>query len=160
MSELPIKATLKAGQGYDAPWLTVDASDPVDLKTKLDGLGSSAAFESLVNAANLLKGANNAAPLLQGGEQAQPAPQQAPAQPVQQSPWGGQQPAQQAASQPQGGFSGGPQNGQPHPEGISCPACGSAVLYKEFTSKAGKDFKLWACPQQRSKGDGHYSKFI
>lgn len=29
-----------------------------------------------------------------------------------------------------------------------------------FTSKAGKDFKMWTCPNQRSKGDGHYSEFI
>lgn len=38
MSELPIKATLKAGQGYDAPWLTVDASTPDELKQRLEAL--------------------------------------------------------------------------------------------------------------------------
>lgn len=41
MSELPIKATLKAGPGYEAPWLTVDASTPDELVARLQGLAES-----------------------------------------------------------------------------------------------------------------------
>lgn len=154
----PIKATFKSGQGYDAPWLTLDATDPADLNTKIQGLLQADSVAAVIELANAFKAANNAAPLAPQGQEAQP-PQQAA--PQQQSPWGAPAAQQQAPQQqPQQNYGGGPQNGTLHPTGQQCQACGSVVQHKAFTSKAGKDFKMWTCPNQRSKGDGHYSEFI
>lgn len=157
----PLSVTLKAGQGHDSPWIVVYGHAPDEVQGKLEAIANGGLIEATINAANAFKAANNAAPLAPQGQEAQP--QQAV--PQQQSPWG--QPTQQAAAsvaqshaqRPQPQF-GGPQNGTPHPTGQQCPACGNVVQYKAFTSKAGKDFKMWTCPNQRSKGDGHYSEFI
>jgi hypothetical protein len=156
---LPIKATLKAGTGYDAPWVTVDAADPNDLAFKLNALTNGDALQAVVEAANALKGANNAAPLVAGGAEAAPAPQA----PVQPQGWGNSAPAaapawsgaqQQAPQQPQN-------NGaRLHPEGIQCPVDGNVVQFKEIVSKKnGKTFQMWTCPNQRNRDDGHYSQF-
>lgn len=147
MSDLPLKATIKSGKDYDAPWLTVDGADPADLVFKLDALLNSDASAKVVELANQFKAANNAGPILPGG----PAAAQPPAQ---QGGWGA--PQQQA---PAPAWSGGPQNGTPHPENKACP-CGQVLQYKSGTSKAGKPYKLWACPQQRQRGDGHVTEFV
>lgn len=138
--DLPLKATLKAGKDYDAPWLTVDAHDPSDLKLKLDGIAESGALQSLIETANALKAANNAAPLLNHAEP--PAQQQAAPAPVQNS-WG-QSPQQQApAQQPQQqGFT---RPATTHPEGKACEACGSPLEYKKTSSGKG----TWRCPAWR-----------
>lgn len=47
-----------------------------------------------------------------------------------------------------------------HPEGVKCEKCTEAVVYKEIKTKAGKTYKLWSCPNQSAKGDGHHSVFI
>jgi len=47
-----------------------------------------------------------------------------------------------------------------HPEGKKCDKCSEAVVYKEIRTKAGKTYKLWSCPNQSAKGDGHHSEFI
>lgn len=164
MTELPLKATLKAGRDYDAPWLTVDGADADDLTFKLNAIANGGLTEALVNAANTLKAVNSAAPI--AADVASP-PQAAPAQPqgwgqpatpapapVAEPTWASAQPQQQAAQ------FGGPANGSPHPEGVRCQGCGTPVQYKAFTSKAGKNLKMWTCPQQRSKGDGHFSEFV
>lgn len=82
-------------------------------------------------------------------------PQQVPAQ----QPW--QQQSQ--AQQPWAGQQAAPQqqnNGVVyHPEGIVCSACGAPVVKKVINAKTGKTYQLWSCPNQRSKGDGHYSEF-
>lgn len=149
--EFSISATLKGGTGYDAPWVVIYANDPGELKAKLAGIAEQGVLQATVEAANLLKGANNAAPLLAGGEQAAP-PQQAPAQPVQQAPqqsaWG-QQPVQQQPFQqqaPQGGFQQGGefQKGQPHPQGTACH-CGQVLVFSP--TQNGK--KKFQCPQWR-----------
>lgn len=143
MSDLPLKATLKAGAGFDAPWLTVDATDPHDLATKLQSLGQAGVHEALVEAANLLKAANNAAPLASGGQEAQ-APQQ---------PQGWGQPQQQVPAPSNGGA-------QQHPEGKQCQQCGTVLQFKQVNRKSdGKTFKFWACPNQKSRNDGHTSEF-
>ena len=153
MSDLPIKATLKAGAGYDAPWLTVDARDPADLELKLNAIANGGAPQALVEAANALKAANNAAPLLAssalpvgssfgGGDQAN-APT---APPQQQSGWGQQAPP---ATQTQ------PQVQQPrqqgwqasatlHPEGLACH-CGQVLSYGKTRTNKGQ----WKCPDYR-----------
>lgn len=96
---------------------------------------------------------------LGGIVQPSPPPQATPAQP---QGWG--QPATPAptpAAEPTWASpQAGPANGSPHPQGLRCQGCGTPVQYKSFTSKAGKDIKLWSCPQQRAKDDGHYSEFV
>lgn len=42
-----------------------------------------------------------------------------------------------------------------------CSLCSAPVQFKTITAKAtGKQFDLWACPNQRTKGDGHHSEFV
>lgn len=55
-----LKATLKAGPGYEAPWITVEADNPTELAAKLDSLADAAA-PSLVNASNALQAVYQAA---------------------------------------------------------------------------------------------------
>lgn len=140
----PLKATLKAGGGYDAPWLTVDGENPDDLTFKLNAIAEGGVAQALIEAANVLKAANNLAPVLAGN--AESAPQAAPAAP---SGWGSSAPAQ-PSSPPQWAAQGA---------GKVCQ-CGTPAQYKEGVSKAGKAYKLWACPNQRNRNDGHMSDFI
>lgn len=76
------------------------------------------------------------------------------------------QPAQQPAQSAPPTWAASPQPSQPpaasgavrlHPEGKTCAACGSSVVYKE--AKGGQ-YKFWTCPNQKSKGDGHHSEWI
>lgn len=153
MSELPIKATLKAGGGYDAPWLTVDANDPNDLAFKLRALiEHESALTLVVEAANALKAHNSAAPI--------EAPQGAPAQQEQpkQQGWGQGQPAAQQGA-PQQRQHSNKYGGAPHPEGKTCEACPN-VLEKKTTS-SGK--AVWRCPDWRwnsGNPNGHSNEFI
>jgi hypothetical protein len=153
-----LKATLKAGSDYSAPWLTVDASDPGDLEFKLNAIASGGAPQALIEAANALKAANNAAPLLKNSEPAQPAPAQ--------NGWSQSPPQQQQQQVHRGGGAPyNPQNqggggGAQHPEGWTCGQCNSVLQYKVVTRKSdGKQFKFWACPNQANKDDGHRSEF-
>jgi hypothetical protein len=151
VSELPIKATLKAGTGYDAPWLTVDANDPNDLAFKLKGLiEHESALQLVVEAANALKATNNVAPIAaQQAAVPEPAPQAS-------NGWGSSPAAAQQTQQ-----NAPPQNNgvRYHPEGLLCPSCNAGVIFKSITAKTGKTFELWTCPNQRQKDDGHYSQF-
>lgn len=149
---LPLRATVKSGSDFSAPWLTVDANDPNDLVFKLDALLNSDASAKVIELASQFKAANNLAPVLPSGPAPTPAPTPAPASNGWRAP--AQQPQQQAPA-----WSGGPQNGSPHPENKSCP-CGQVLQYKSGTSKAGKAYKLWACPNQRQRGDGHVTEFV
>ena len=154
MTEASLKATLKAGGGYDAPWLTVDADNPDDLEFKLQAIANGGVPQALIEAANVLKAANNVAPLLAGGEAA--APQQAAPAP-QNNGWGQ---AQQQAPQQQGGGGGNRFGGPPHPEGKACefPGCGKVLEHKKTSS--GK--ATWRCPDWRwnsGNPNGHTSEF-
>jgi hypothetical protein len=170
VSELPIKTTLKAGTGYDAPWLTVDANDPGDLEFKLKALIESPALGLVVEAANALKAANNAAPLLGGNTVGghdnnvvplQAAPPHAQSSLAQNGGWGQQAPLASGSS-----FGGGDrgmnpepprqQNQQPqqqgftrpatlHPEGKTCESCNAPLEYKKTSSGKG----TWRCPDWR-----------
>lgn len=154
MSELPIKGTFKAGAGYEAPWITVDASDPDDLAVKLRSLiGHDDAVQAVIEFSNVLRGGYTAAPVLPGnqGQAAAPAPAPAPAQQPAPSGWGSPAGAQHTQAAPLVVL---------HPEGVTCGSCNAPVQYKSIFSKAkNKTFNLWSCPNQRSKGDGHYSEF-
>lgn len=149
MTDLPLKLTLKSGAGYDAPWLTIDASDPTDLAAKIAGLKAGDLLQDAIELADLFKaagaiGSNVPTPTVNNGPTAQQAAAPGWAQPAAAAP---------AAAPAQPGV-------QFHPEGIKCPSCQSAVVFKQITSKkTGKQFQLWTCPNQRSSGDGHYSEF-
>lgn len=157
MSELPIKATLKAGGGYDAPWLTIDAADENDLATRLYNLvHHEAALQLVVEAANALKAVNNAAPIT--------APAAAPAVPEQATPAPGWATGPQQTQQlnPQGQYAQTPpvqQGPRLHPTDV-CQLCGQRPQEKDVYRKAdNKKFEFWACPNQAKRDDGHYSEF-
>jgi hypothetical protein len=57
VSEAPFKATLKAGAGYEAPWITVDGDNAADLEAKLDGLTDSV-LTKVAEVAELLRAAH------------------------------------------------------------------------------------------------------
>ena len=164
MSESPIKATLKAGTGYDVPWLTIDATDPNDLEQKLRGIIESKVLETVAEAASLFQATQNAAPLTQPqapAQQGQPEWSQAPAQqapPQQQSGgWGAaqQQPQQQQYS---GGGGASKFGGPPHPEGKQCESCGKVLEMKKTSTGKG----TWRCPDWRWNSgvpNGHTSEW-
>lgn len=147
MSDKDLKVTLKAGTGYDAPWVSVDAENPDELDMKLRAITEGQTLSLVVDAASALKAVYNATPLTQ------PAQQQAPQQQPKSNGWGNSAPAAQSAPANNGG------GVRYHPEGLQCNQCGSAVQYKTINAKSGKTFNLWTCPNQRSKDDGHYSTF-
>lgn len=65
--------------------------------------------------------------------------------------WGQPAPQQQAPQQ---------QGAQLHPEGLTCPIDGVVLQYKVVTRRSDqKQFKFWACPNQKNKDDGHRSEF-
>ena len=141
----PIKATLKADGGYDAPWITVDATDPSDLAMKLKGLAEAGAFQALADASATLKAVYNVQIVPAPGPE---QPQAAPAQPVSNG-WGQQQAAPvqtyqpaPAAPQQQGGNKYG---GRPHPTGQACDMCGKVLEYKETSTGKG----VFRCPEWR-----------
>lgn len=160
MSELPIKLTVKSGAGFDAPWLTVDANDPSDLEFKVDALLAGSVLEKSIALAELFKAANNAAPLVQQPPQQAAPAQQAPPQQQWGQPQQGPAPTWATGAQP-AAVPTGPVNGTPHPTGQVCPLDGQVLQYKQITAKAtGKQFKMWTCPNQKSRGDGHAAEFI
>lgn len=146
MSEEPrYTATLKAGGGYDAPWLVVRADSEDEL---VEALNIERGGQALIEAANFLKAANNAAPVLAGAPE-QPA-SGTPAAPAQSGGWG----QKRSTPAPQGDV-------RFHPEGKQC-SCGQTIVFKQTPPRKsdGKVFTLWTCPQQRTKGDGHHSEFV
>lgn len=176
MSDSPIKATLKAGPGYDVPWLTIDADNPSDLEQKLRGIIDSKVLETVAEAASMFQATQNAAPLTQpqgeqpawpqgplaqgssfgGGDRGlnPPAQQAAPQQP---QGWGA---AQQQAPQQQQQYGGGGSKfaGPPHPEGKQCEMCGKVLEFKKTSTGKG----TWRCPDWRwgnGTPNGHTSEW-
>lgn len=145
MSEAPLKATLKAGTDYDAPWLSVEGSTPQELADRLNAI-IEPVIPALIEAANALKAANNLAPLLQNGAEAAQQPAQAPQQ---SGGWGNQSqqqsaPQQAAPQQRQQGGGGGNYNVQTHPEGLACH-CGEVLQFGKTRTNKGQ----WKCPAYR-----------
>ena len=105
-----------------------------------------AQFKANVRGGAALGGITQAAP------QQEAVPSWAAGQQQQNQGWGA---AQQQSAPPaqQGGA-------QAHPEGKQCQQCGSVLLYKVVTRKSDqKQFKFWACPNQRNRDDGHTTEF-
>lgn len=157
MTEHALSVTLKAGTGYDAPWVVIYGDNPDDVAFKLN------------NIEDVLKGAVSAAATLRtlhtleaGGVPATVvATEAAPQQPA---GWGNSQPQaqptwsqpQQAAPQQQGGQR---PRGQLHPEGKTCEICPNVLEMKKTTT--GKD--KWQCDAWRwnnGNPNGHSSEFI
>lgn len=143
--EAPFSVTLRTGSGYDAALLTIRGNDAVQLIGRLgeleanDGLARVVEFNSALQAK-----AGASAPSATGGQS------------------GGSPSSQRDANSRGGNTSSGAgaSDRQLHPEGLKCPKCQGAVIYKEIKSKAGKTFKLWVCENQRERNDGHHSEFI
>ena len=158
----PLSVTLKAGTGFDSPWIVVYGHAPDEVTTKLNAIASGALIQATIEAANALKAANTAAPLLAHSEPA--TTQQAPPA---NNGWA-QSPPQQQQVHRGGGAPYNPQNqgggnaggGAQHPEGWTCGQCSAVLQYKVVDRKSdGKQFKFWACPNQRNRDDGHRSEF-
>lgn len=113
-AEAPLSVNFKPSKDYDAPMLTIRASDPVTLKSHIEGTAGSGVLESISTIDSQFKAAygqpSGAAQNVQnvlGGQQVavQEAPAQAPAAGgwgnTQGQAWGGQQaaPAAQAPAQ-------------------------------------------------------------
>lgn len=154
MSEHALSVTLKAGTGFDSPWVVVYGDTPADVESKLSDIDG--VLKAAVTAGATLRSLHT---LETGGVPATPiaqesAPQAAPAQ--QAGGWSTSAPAAAPA------WSGAQQ--QPaatgHPEAKGCESCGQVLQFKSGTSKAGKPYKLWACPAQRQRGDGHTTEFV
>lgn len=158
--ETPIKATLKSGTGYDAPWLTVDADNPNDLEQKLRGIIDSKVLETVAEAASMFKATQNAAPLTQPQPALTPnstdgAPQWSQPQQQASQGWGAAQNQQQAPQQ------GGQQSkfaGPPHPEGKTCEICPNVLEFKKTSTGKG----TWRCSEWRwgnGTPNGHTSEW-
>jgi hypothetical protein len=150
-----LKATLKSGTGYDAPWLTVDADTPAELEQRLRGIIDSKVLETVAEAAGIFRATQLTtaqAPAQQGQpEWSQPAQQQAP--PQQGQGWG----AAQQQSAPQGG-GGSKFGGPPHPEGKTCDICPKVLEMKKTSTGKG----TWRCPDWRWNNgtpNGHTSEW-
>ena len=147
--------TMKAGTGFDAPWIVVRGDNPEEIVFKLNSLD--AVIAATIDTANKLKAANVVAPIVAQGSVAQATVvPEAPAAP---NGWGSS-PAAVPAQQPVQNTPPPQSNVRYHPEGKLCASCNAGVIFKEITSKkSGKTFQLWTCPNQRSTGDGHFSEF-
>lgn len=148
MSESPLKATLKSGTGYDAPWLTVDADTPAELEQRLRGIIDSQVLETVAEAAGIFRATQLTTPQAPAQQRLNPLP--ADGEGI------GQRPQQQS----QGWGAAQQQQPQNHPEGKPCGQCGAVLQYKVVNRKSdGKQFRFWACPNQRSRDDGHTTEF-
>lgn len=153
MSDFPISVTLKGGKDFDSPWIVLYGNTPDEVEAKLQAVISGDLATKTAEAAAFFRAQHNlaaggvTAPAQPQTQQPVPMPQQGgvPQQPPVQNAWN-QQPQQQ--------------NQPAQQQGEQCPACGSYAQYKEFTSKAGNFIKLWACPNGKSKGDGHLANFV
>ena len=142
--EAPITVTLKGGAGFEAPWLVFRATSAEDAIALLAESALADLPEKVAEFAADFRAKQS------GGGGAAKA--EAPARGAQRSSSGGRTASRPAPQAPADDV-------EYHPEGIECPSCNSPVQYKAI-NKGSRKFELWTCPNQRSKGDGHYSEFI
>lgn len=135
-----VVATLK-GDG-SASWIVVHGETVNEAEALLEDALKGPFFQTVAEASTLLAGATKVA----NGMPPQGAAQntQANRQQVQQNQTQyNNPPAQQ-------GFA-----GTPHPQGKTCPMCHAGIVGKQPREK-----RMWTCPNQRSKDDGHYVEWI
>lgn len=186
--DYPLKVTIK-GDGA-APWITaagMDGKSTAELLNDVTDSGLiqaaaevSALLSAAVRAVNALgaagsgPGPNSQAQPASAGGPPSPGPQGATAPAAPSVPQGGgglpyqvpPTPPQNYPQQPQYPTPAAPPsfNGAPHPEGLRCDkkdqynnlVCGAPVVGKQ--TKTGK--RLWSCPNQMAKGDGHYVQWL
>lgn len=118
-----VSVTLKAGAGYDAPWIVFRASSAGELASMMrSAFSNDQLHEVVLKAAQLFR-------------MPQPAPQATPPQPQPQQSHGGWQSAPQAA-----------------PPGMDAPTCPHGTrIYKSGTSARG-NWSGWFCPAGRESG--------
>lgn len=145
-----VVATLK-GDG-SAPWAVIHADTVAEADRLIEEALAGPFFQNITEASTLLAGATRVANGLPASSPAQQSQSyQHNRQSVQPAP-GNQGYGNQNSNQRPAGDS---FNGTPHPEGKTCPACGAGIVGKQPREK-----RMWTCPNQRSKGDGHYVEWL
>lgn len=136
----PLKATLKAGPGYEAPWITVEASTPAELTDRLNGLASGGTFNALTEASKTLLAQYSLGATIEEIKPDEPVWATRATDPAYAQPQAPQPPQEPA-----------PQQGA----GPSCPH--GAMVWKQGTGKAsGKPYKGWFCPQNQRGCEPHF----
>lgn len=143
--QAPYTITLKGGKGYDAPWLVLRAQSAEDAQALLVEAKTAELLESIAEYATDFQ------EKVAGAE-----PQDSPP-PSRRSSSSGSSSRTTTTRR-----SAPPKNDdvEYHPEGLECGKCGKPVFLKAGTSRAGKKFEVWTCPNQESKGDGHFSEYV
>jgi hypothetical protein len=114
-----LTVTLKAGVGFEAPWIVIHAADATDALNQINTGDFATLAERTVAAAEFFRAAHNVKGGLASREQVAAAPQQS---------WS-EQPTQQAPAQ---------QGGKQCAHG--------AMVYREAKPGSGKDWKAYFCP--------------
>lgn len=132
-----LTATIKAGAGYDAPWIVIRANTPDELAQRLNAVTNGLVSGPLVAAAQVLQGEWGGQ---QGGGQTNPGSQN----------FGGQNQGSSNgfAGQGNGGYNGNPgaNQGGGAPGGQTRNCAHGQMQWKAGTSKAsGKDYAGWFC---------------
>jgi hypothetical protein len=133
MTEAALTTTIKAGTGYDAPWVVIRADNPEQMTAYLTAIGNVGVLAAAANTATEFAGIFAAAKGLPAAAVAvEPAP---PA-------WGTQQtaPAFQQAQQPQGYA---PPQAAPAQAGAPLDQFGKSMKYVESKPGAAKKWKAW-----------------
>lgn len=137
-----LSVTLKGDGSYESSWIVFKGESVEDVHAELEKVK---ADPRLLEATALVAAQFKAYVLAQkGGDAPAPTQQAAASAPPATSSEPTPQASQPAPAQSGGGF---------------CAQCGTNLEWKSFTSKAGRDIKGWFCPNGKSKGDGHTSKF-
>lgn len=145
--DAPFTVTLKQGAGFESPWLVLRGSSAEDVVALLGEAQLNELPRLIGEFAASFRGEAGAA------SQSTSAPARSSGTPSrsQAAPRRGAAPQ----SQPAGDV-------EYHPEGLTCGAngCGKAIYLKTGTSKAGNEYQVWTCPDQRQKNDGHFSDYV
>lgn len=131
-SDAPITVTLKAGAGYEAPWIVVRADDPEQAVKRLEALGQSALLAKTAEVAVELHGVYNAASGLGGKVERVEGTRE-------KASWG---------------HSGSRQQTQDAPTEDKAPApqCQHGQRVYRSGTKNGKKWEAWFCPLPRNQG--------
>lgn len=124
-----ISITLKAGQGYDSPWVVIRADDPQAALNRLNAVGQLGILARTAEVATELQGVYAAArPVQNGGIGATAVAVEGTQAQAGWSSGGGQQAAQSG--------------------GTPSPRCqhGERVFREGVSKKTGKPYKAWYCP--------------
>lgn len=161
--EAAYTVNLKTSAEYDSGMLTIRAMDAEQLKERLAELTLVEAIPAIIELEQALQAAERATRKLSksDGDSSDAGN-------------GGQRQNQRTSSGNGGARSqnsgGGSSNDDVvyHPEGLTCEHtdsdgdadCGERVQKKVIKAKSGKTYKMWVCPRQAKRDDGHWAEFI